>query len=55
MAGVGLFVGVLVVLAACLAAIETLMARFRLVLVPQFLLYATVIGVLNILIFTFSH
>ena len=55
MAGVALFVGVLVVLAACLAAIETLMARFRLVLVPQFLLYATVIGVLNILIFTFSH
>ena len=50
-----IFVGVLVVLAACLAAIETLMARFRLVLVPQFLLYATVIGVLNILIFTFSH
>jgi formate hydrogenlyase subunit 4 len=55
MAGVALFVGVLVVLAACLAAIETLMARFRLVLVPQFLLYATIIGVLNILIFTFSH
>jgi formate hydrogenlyase subunit 4 len=54
-AGVALFVGVLVVLATCLAAIETLMARFRLVLVPQFLLYATVIGVLNILIFTFSH
>jgi hypothetical protein len=25
------------------------------VLVPQFLLYATVIGVLNILIFTFSR
>ena len=50
-AGVALFVGVLVVL----AAIETLMARFRLVLVPQFLLYATVIGVLNILNFTFSH
>jgi formate hydrogenlyase subunit 4 len=54
-AGVALFVGVLVVLAAGLAAIETLMARFRLVLVPQFLLYAAVIGVLNILIFTFSH
>jgi predicted ABC-type sugar transport system permease subunit len=50
-----LFVGVLVVLAACLAAIETLMARFKLILVPQFLLYATVIGVLNILVFTFSH
>ena len=54
-AGVMLFAGVLVVLAACLAAIETLMARFKLVLVPQFLLYATVIGVLNILIFTFSR
>jgi formate hydrogenlyase subunit 4 len=54
-AAMALFVGVLVVLAASLAAIETLMARFRLVLIPQFLLYATVIGVLNILIFTFSH
>jgi formate hydrogenlyase subunit 4 len=54
-AGVALVAGVLAVLAGCLAAIETLMARFRLVLVPQFLLYATVIGVLNILIFTFSH
>jgi formate hydrogenlyase subunit 4 len=54
-AGVALVVVVLAVLAACLAAIESLMARFRLVLVPQFLLYATVIGVLNILIFTFSH
>jgi formate hydrogenlyase subunit 4 len=53
--GVMLILGVLAVLATCLAAIETLMARFRLVLVPQFLLYATVIGVLNILIFTFSH
>jgi formate hydrogenlyase subunit 4 len=53
--GVVLILGVLAVLASCLAAIETLMARFRLLLVPQFLLYATVIGVLNILIFTFSH
>jgi formate hydrogenlyase subunit 4 len=54
-AGWALFVGILAVLVACLAVIETLTARFRLVLVPQFLLYATVIGVLNILIFTFSH
>ena len=38
------------VIAAVLALIETLMARFRLLLVPQFLLYATIIGVLNILI-----
>jgi hypothetical protein len=42
-------------LAVALALIETLMARFRLVLVPQFLLFATAIGVLNILIFTFSR
>jgi formate hydrogenlyase subunit 4 len=42
-------------MAAGLALVETLMARFRLVLVPQFLLFATAIGVLNILIFTFSH
>jgi hypothetical protein len=31
------------------------MARFRLQLVPQFLLFATAIGILNILVFTFSH
>jgi formate hydrogenlyase subunit 4 len=54
-AGLALFLCVLAMLTASLAAIESLMARFRLVLVPQFLLYATVIGVLNILIFTFSH
>jgi formate hydrogenlyase subunit 4 len=53
----GLFVfgATLVALAIALALIETLMARFRLVLVPQFLLFATAIGVLNILIFTFSR
>jgi formate hydrogenlyase subunit 4 len=53
--GVLVFVATLAALAAALALIETLMARFRLVLVPQFLLFATAIGVLNILIFTFSH
>ncbi|MEI8234732.1 MAG: NADH-quinone oxidoreductase subunit H [Verrucomicrobiota bacterium] len=45
----------LAALAAVLALTETLMARFRLALVPQFLLFATAIGILNILIFTFSH
>jgi formate hydrogenlyase subunit 4 len=53
--GLFIFAGTLLALAAALALIETLMARFRLVLVPQFLLFATAIGVLNILIFTFSH
>jgi formate hydrogenlyase subunit 4 len=53
--GLLVFGAALVALAAALALIETLMARFRLVLVPQFLLFATAIGVLNILIFTFSR
>ena len=53
--GLLVFVATLLALAARLALIETLMARFRLVLVPQFLLFATAIGVLNILIFTFSR
>lgn len=53
--GLAVFVATLVALASALALIETLMARFRLVLVPQFLLFATAIGVLNILIFTFSR
>jgi formate hydrogenlyase subunit 4 len=48
------FGATLLALAVGLALVETLMARFRLVLVPQFLLFATAIGVLNILIFTFS-
>ena len=53
--GLLLFVVTLLALAVALALIETLMTRFRLVLVPQFLLFATAIGVLNILIFTFSR
>lgn len=53
--GALVFAATLLALAAALALIETLMARFRLVLVPQFLLFATAIGVLNILIFTFSR
>jgi formate hydrogenlyase subunit 4 len=53
--GLLVFVLTLLVLAVALALIETLMARFRLVLVPQFLLFATTIGILNILIFAFSH
>jgi formate hydrogenlyase subunit 4 len=53
--GLLVFGATLLALALALALIETLMARFRLVLVPQFLLFATAIGVLNILIFTFSR
>ena len=53
--GLLVFDATILALAVGLAFIETLMARFRLVLVPQFLLFATAIGVLNMLIFTFSH
>jgi formate hydrogenlyase subunit 4 len=53
--GLLVFVAILLALAAALALVETLMARFRLVLVPQFLLFGTALGILNILIFTFSH
>jgi len=53
--GLAIFLAVLVLLAVALSLIETLMARFRLPLVPQFLLFATAIGILNILVFTFSH
>ncbi|MBV8280367.1 MAG: NADH-quinone oxidoreductase subunit H [Verrucomicrobia bacterium] len=53
--GFVIFLTTLVLLAVALALIETVMARFRLPLVPQFLLFATAIGILNILVFTFSH
>jgi formate hydrogenlyase subunit 4 len=54
-AGLVVFGATLLALAGALALVETLMARFRMVLVPQFLLFAAAIGVLNILIFTFSR
>jgi formate hydrogenlyase subunit 4 len=53
--GLIIFVVTLCLLAVALALIETLMARFRLPLVPQYLLFATAIGILNMLVFTFSH
>jgi formate hydrogenlyase subunit 4 len=53
--GLLIFIVTLLIFAVALALIETVMARFRLLLVPQFLLFATVIGILNILVFTFSH
>ena len=53
--GLLIFLVTLLVFAVALALVETLMARFRLLLVPQFLLFATAIGILNILVFTFSH
>jgi len=54
-AGLLVLTVMLLALAVGLACVETFMARFRLVLVPQFLLFGAAIGILNVLVFTFSH
>ncbi len=49
-----IFLVVIAALATALAVIETITARFRFKNVPQYLLFATAIGVLNLLIYTFT-
>jgi len=49
-----IFMVVITVLATALAVLETVTARFKLKNVPQYLLFATAIGVLNLLIYTFT-
>ena len=49
-----IFMVVIAVLATTLAVVETVTARFKLKFVPQYLLFATAIGVLNLLIYTFT-
>ncbi|MFA6568652.1 MAG: NADH-quinone oxidoreductase subunit H [Victivallales bacterium] len=49
-----IFIVVIMVLATALAAVETVTARFKLKNVPHYLLFATAIGVLNLLIYTFT-
>jgi formate hydrogenlyase subunit 4 len=55
MPGLLILIATLFVLGFALALIETLMARLRLVLVPQFLLFAAAIGILNVLVYAFSR
>lgn len=49
-----IFLIVIMALATALAAVETITARFKLKNVPHYLLFATAIGVLNLLIYTFT-
>jgi hypothetical protein len=41
------------VLSTVLAVVETITARYKMKNIPQYLLFATAIGVLNLLIYTF--
>ncbi len=49
-----IFLIVVTALATALAAVETVTSRFKLKNVPHYLLFATAIGVLNLLIYTFT-
>jgi len=42
-------------ISSVLALTETVTSRFRMKNIPQYLLFATAIGILNLLIFTFSE
>ncbi|HRZ79781.1 MAG TPA: NADH-quinone oxidoreductase subunit H [bacterium] len=49
-----IFLVVMVSISTALAVTETITSRFRMKNIPQYLLFATAIGILNLLIFTFS-
>jgi formate hydrogenlyase subunit 4 len=49
-----IFVVVVLLLSAALAIVETITSRFKMKRIPQYLLFATAIGILNLLIYTFT-
>jgi formate hydrogenlyase subunit 4 len=51
--GFSLFVILLLLLSAVIAWVETMIARLKIKSIPQYLLFATAIGILNLLIYTF--
>jgi formate hydrogenlyase subunit 4 len=51
--GFSIFVFLLLVLSSIIAWVETMIARLKLKNIPQYLLFATAIGILNLLIYTF--
>jgi formate hydrogenlyase subunit 4 len=51
--GILIFLVVVCVLSTVLAAVETITSRYRMKNIPQYLLFAAAIGVLNLLIYTF--
>lgn len=52
--GVVIFVVVITALSIALAISETITSRFKMKNIPQYLLFATAIGILNLLIYTFT-
>jgi len=52
--GIVIFVVVIVILSVTLAVVETITSRFKMKNIPQYLLFATAIGILNLLIYTFT-
>lgn len=52
--GIIIFVVVIAVLSITLAVVETITSRFKMKNIPQYLLFATAIGILNLLIYTFT-
>ena len=51
--GFSVFIIVLLLLSSLVAWMETMIARFKMKSIPQYLLFATAIGILNLLIYTF--
>jgi formate hydrogenlyase subunit 4 len=51
--GFSLFVILLLLLSTVVAWVETMIARLKIKSIPQYLLFATAIGILNLLIYTF--
>ncbi|TAK51346.1 MAG: hydrogenase [Bacteroidetes bacterium] len=49
-----IFAVVTLILSASLATVETITSRFKMKNIPEYLLFATAIGVLNLLIYTFT-
>lgn len=52
--GIIIFVVVIAILSVTLAVVETVTSRFKMKNIPQYLLFATAIGILNLLIYTFT-
>jgi len=52
--GIGIFITGSIVLSISLAVVETITSRYKMKNIPQYLLFATAIGILNLLIYTFT-
>jgi len=53
--GILIFLTVVLILSSALALVETITSRIKMKNIPHYLLFATAIGVLNLLIYTFTN